>query len=313
MCTGLGATETSPMAIQWTRDCELTGVIGIPVPGVELKLAPIGAKIEARVKGPSITPGYWRNPKLTRAAFDEEGYYRFGDAVRFVDPNDINKGLIFDGRFAEDFKMASGTWVNVGPLRTRIIHHFAPYVRDVVIAGHDRDFLAMLVVPDMDSCRALAQEVEGRGFSPAVSGSVPSGVSTPEALAILQHENVVGAFTDLLESFAAQSTGASNRIERAILLDEPPALDHGEITDKGSLNQRAILDHRSALVDELYAENPPSRVLLPPPQANFVEAPPQGQTTGSNRSSIRMRTRGDFRQCKLAHNTRLPGACALGL
>ncbi len=245
MCTGLGATETAPMAIQWTRDSELTGVIGIPVPGVELKLVPIGAKIEARVKGPSVTPGYWRNPKLTVGAFDEEGYYRFGDAVRFVDPNDINKGLIFDGRFAEDFKMASGTWVNVGPLRTRIIHHFALYVRDVVIAGHDRDFLAMLVVPDLEACRALA-------------GGALAANSASE---ILQHEKVARAFTDLLESFAAQATGASNRIERAILLDEPPALDHGEITDKGSLNQRAILDHRSALVDELYAENPPSRVL----------------------------------------------------
>jgi feruloyl-CoA synthase len=256
MCTGLGATETSPMAIQWTRDSELTGVIGIPVPGVELKLVPIGAKIEARVKGPSVTPGYWRNPKLTSAAFDEEGYYRFGDAVRFVDPNDINKGLIFDGRFAEDFKMASGTWVNVGPLRTRIIHHFAPYVRDVVIAGHDRDFLAMLVVPDIDACRKLAGGTDNPGAS--APGAPPTHRSPAE---ILQHENVARAFTQLLESFAAQSTGASNRVERAILLDEPPALDHGEITDKGSLNQRAILDHRSALVEELYAENPPARVL----------------------------------------------------
>lgn len=244
MATGLGATETAPMAIQWTRDSELTGVIGIPVPGVELKLVPIGAKIEARVKGPSVTPGYWRNPKLTAAAFDEEGYYRFGDAVRFVDPNDINKGLIFDGRFAEDFKMASGTWVNVGPLRTRIIHHFAPYVRDVVIAGHDRDFLGMLVVPDLDSCRALA-----------------GAAATNSMAEILRHENVARVFTDMLESFAAKATGASNRIERAILLEEPPALDHGEITDKGSLNQRAILEHRGALVDELYDENPPPRVL----------------------------------------------------
>jgi feruloyl-CoA synthase len=244
MCTGLGATETAPMAIQWTRDSRLTGVIGIPCPGVELKIVPIAAKMEARVKGPSVTPGYWRNPRLTAAAFDEEGYYRFGDAVRFVDPNDINKGLIFDGRFAEDFKMASGTWVNVGPLRTRIIHHFAPYVRDVVIAGHDRDFLAMLVVPDMDACRKLAGEA-------AANSTVK----------ILRHEKVARAFAGLLESFAAQATGASNRIERAILLDEPPALDHGEITDKGSLNQRAILDHRSDLVDELYADNPPPRVL----------------------------------------------------
>jgi feruloyl-CoA synthase len=277
MATGLGATETAPMAIQWTRDSELTGVIGIPVPGVELKLVPIGAKIEARVKGPSVTPGYWRNAKLTQGAFDEEGYYRFGDAVRFVDPNDINKGLIFDGRFAEDFKMASGTWVNVGPLRTRIIHHFAPYVRDVVIAGHDRDFLAMLVVPDLEACLAIGaaspsaesveeaspwtEGVERQGFSPALNGPISPGASAPEASAILQHENVTRVFSNLLESFAAQATGASNRIERAILLDEPPALDHGEVTDKGSLNQRAILDRRSALVDELYAENPPPRVL----------------------------------------------------
>ncbi|HEX4001196.1 MAG TPA: feruloyl-CoA synthase [Candidatus Acidoferrales bacterium] len=251
MCTGLGATETAPMAIQWTRDSELTGVIGIPVPGVELKLVPIGAKIEARVKGPSVTPGYWRNTKLTAAAFDEEGYYRFGDAVRFVDPTDINKGLIYDGRFAEDFKMASGTWVNVGPLRTRIIHHFAPYVRDVVITGHDRDFLGMLVVPDLDACRKLASGTDN-----------PVRASAPFA-EILGHENVARAFTELLESFAAEATGASNRVERAILLEEPPALDRGEITDKGSLNQRAILEHRAALVEEIYAENPPPRVLRP--------------------------------------------------
>jgi feruloyl-CoA synthase len=268
MATGLGATETSPMALQSTRDSEQTGVVGIPVPGVELKLVPEGAKIDLRIKGPNVTPGYWRNPKLTRGAFDEEGYYKFGDAVRFADPSDINKGLIFDGRFAEDFKMASGTWVNVGPLRTRIIHHFAPYVRDVVIAGHDRDFLAMLVVPDLEACRALAEEVEARGFgtggtdNPVCAPTPPSerGALAP-ATEILQHESVARVFTDLLESFAAHATGASNRIVRAILLDEPPALDHGEITDKGSLNQRAILDHRSALVDELYAENPPPCVL----------------------------------------------------
>ncbi|HTZ98847.1 MAG TPA: feruloyl-CoA synthase [Candidatus Aquilonibacter sp.] len=254
MATGLGATETAPMAIQWTRDSELTGVIGIPVPGVELKLVPIGAKIEARVKGPSVTPGYWRNAKLTAAAFDEEGYYRFGDAVRFVDPNDINKGLIYDGRFAEDFKMASGTWVNVGPLRIRVIHHFAPYVRDVVITGHDRDFLGMLVVPDLDACRKLAD---------ASGAEAPEDKSraSADAAAILQDQSVVRVFTELLESFAAQATGASNRIERAILLDVPPALDHGEITDKGSLNQRAILERRAALVDEIYADTPPARVL----------------------------------------------------
>ena len=131
MATGLGATETSPMALQCTWDSERAGAIGIPMPGVEAKLVPSGDKLEIRVKGPNVTPGYWRDPELTRHAFDEEGYYKFGDAVRFVDPADVNKGLLFDGRFAEDFKLASGTFVNVGPLRTRIIHWFAPYVIDV--------------------------------------------------------------------------------------------------------------------------------------------------------------------------------------
>ena len=174
--------------------------------------------------------------------------------MRFVDPNDINKGLIYDGRFAEDFKMASGTWVNVGPLRIRVIHHFAPYVRDVVITGHDRDFLGMLVVPDLDACRKLAD---------ASGAEAPEDKSraSADAAAILQDQSVVRVFTELLESFAAQATGASNRIERAILLDVPPALDHGEITDKGSLNQRAILERRAALVDEIYADTPPARVL----------------------------------------------------
>jgi feruloyl-CoA synthase len=162
MATGLGATETAPMALQCTWDSERAGAIGIPMPGVEAKLVPEGDKMEIRVKGPNVTPGYWREPELTRNAFDAEGYYRFGDAVKFVDPEDVNKGLMFDGRLAEDFKLASGTFVNVGPLRNRIIHWFAPYVIDAVITGHDRNFLGMLVVPNLEACRALAS-AESRG------------------------------------------------------------------------------------------------------------------------------------------------------
>jgi feruloyl-CoA synthase len=245
MATGLGATETSPMALQCTWDSERAGAIGIPMPGVEAKVVELGDKMEIRVKGPNVTPGYWRDPELTRKAFDEEGYYRFGDAVRFVDQADINKGLLFDGRLAEDFKLASGTFVNVGPLRSRIIHWFAPYVIDAVITGHDRNFLGMMVVPNLEACRTLAK---------ALSPTAPTAE-------VLRHDAVRGKFTELLTSFAAQATGNSNRVERAVLLVEPPSLDRGEITDKGSLNQRVILDHRTTLVEQVYSEDPPASVL----------------------------------------------------
>ena len=171
--------------------------------------------------------------------------------MRFVDPDDANKGLLFDGRLAEDFKLASATFVSVGPLRAKILHWFAPYVLDVVIAGHDRNFVGILIVPNVEACRALAPDLR-------------AGTAAAE---VLKHDAVVQKFTSLLESFAAQATGSSNRVERAILLDEPPSLDHGEITDKASLNQRAILDRRAALVEELYAENPSSRVLRLPPSS----------------------------------------------
>jgi feruloyl-CoA synthase len=244
MATGLGATETSPMALQCTWDTEVSGVIGIPMPGVEAKLVALGSKTEIRVKGPNITPGYWKEEELTRRAFDEEGYYRFGDAVRFVDPTDVNKGLFFDGRLAEDFKLASGTFVNVGPLRSKLIHWFAPYITDVVIAGHDRNYLAVLLVPNLEPCRIVA--------------NLPSTASRSE---ILSHPSLRAKFTSLLGSCAKQATGNSNRVERAMLLEEPPSLDAGEITDKGSLNQRTILDRRAALVDELYAAPATGRVF----------------------------------------------------
>jgi feruloyl-CoA synthase len=245
MASGLGATETSPMALQCTWDSEQTGAVGIPMPGVEAKLVAIGSKLEIRVKGPNVTPGYWKNHQLTRAAFDDEGYYKFGDAVRFVDPDDVNKGFIYDGRLTEDFKLASGTWVSVGPLRTKIIHAFAPYVTDVVVAGPDRNFLSMLIFPNLAACRSLAPELS-ESASPAE---------------ILSHDSVTQKFTALLESFAVQATGNSNRVTRAILLEEPPSLDAGEITDKASLNHRAVLDRRADLVEELYSPHPPARVL----------------------------------------------------
>ena len=245
MATGLGSTETAPMSIQTTWETDRAGTIGIPVPGVELKLVPCDAKLEARVRGPNVTPGYWRQPELTKKVFDEEGFYSFGDAVRFIDPDDVNKGLLFDGRLTEDFKLANGTWVSVGPLRASILSHFAPFVRDAVIAGLDRDYVAAIIFVDLDSCRLLAPEL-------------PKEAPLAD---VVRHPAVRAHFESLLGSFSGKSTGSSNRVARAVLAEEPPSLDAGEITDKGSFNQRAVLDRRAALVEQLYAAEPPAQVL----------------------------------------------------
>ncbi len=245
MATGLGSTETSPMAIQCTWETDRAGTIGIPVPGIELKLVPHEDKLEARVRGPNVTPGYWRQPELTAKVFDHDGFYSFGDAVKLVDPGDVNKGLLFDGRLTEDFKLANGTWVSVGPLRAKMIAHCAPLLRDAVIAGLDRDFLAAILFVDADACRALAPELPRR--APLAE--------------IVAHDAVRGRFHALLKSLAHHSTGSSNRVVRAVLAAEPPSLDAGEITDKGSFNQRAVLERRVALVEELYAANPSPRIL----------------------------------------------------
>ncbi|MGH9717140.1 MAG: feruloyl-CoA synthase [Candidatus Acidiferrales bacterium] len=245
MATGLGSTETSPMAIQTTWETDRAGTVGIPVPGLELKLVPSEGKLEARVRGPNITPGYWRQPELTAKVFDGEGFYSFGDAVKLIDPTDINKGLLFDGRLTEDFKLANGTWVSVGPLRAKMIAHCAPLLRDAVIAGLDRDFLAAILFVDADACRALA---------PALLKNAPLAE-------IVANEKVRERFHALLKMLSRQATGSSNRVARAALAGEPPSLDAGEITDKGSFNQRVVLDQRSALVAELYAVDPSPRIL----------------------------------------------------
>ncbi|HEU4353419.1 MAG TPA: feruloyl-CoA synthase [Burkholderiales bacterium] len=217
--TGLGSTETAPytMGRMWETD-DATNM-GLPPPGVEIKLVPLEGKYEARIKGAHITPGYWRQPELTAGAFDEEGYYRLGDTFA-LDRGDPARGLLFRGRMAEDFKLSTGTWVHVGPLRARFIEHFAPLVRDVVITGEGRSEVGALVF--------LATKL--------------SAAELDERLKTLP------------------STGSSNRIARVLVLEEPPSLDAGEMTDKGSINQRAVLKRRSALVQELYADSP--RVLL---------------------------------------------------
>ncbi len=243
--TGLGATETAPSVTFTLTDGVRSGMIGLPVPGVEVKLAPLGEKLEIRARGPNITPGYWRQPELTRAAFDDEGYYRLGDAVRWVDSADHARGLFFDGRIAEDFKLSSGTWVSVGPLRARFIAEGAPYVQDVVVAGINRDRIGVLVFPRLDDCRKLCP-----GLSAQAS-----------AAEVLRNPAVRTQFQSLLARLAAGATGSASRIERAMLLEVPPSIDLGEVTDKGSINQAAVLEHRGGLVEALYAQPPGPDVI----------------------------------------------------
>jgi len=243
--TGLGATETAPLATCANWEAGRSGMIGLPAVGQEMKLAPSGDKHEARFRGPNVTPGYWRQPELTEAAFDEEGYYRMGDAVRFADPAHPERGLMFDGRLAEDFKLSSGTWTSVGPLRTRFIAAGAPLVQDVVVAGHDRDYVAVLVFARLDECRALCPDLP----------------TDSTATAVLLHPAVRKRFDALLHELVQEATGTANRIERALLLESPPSIDAGEITDKGSINQRAVLTRRATLVDELFLPTPTARTL----------------------------------------------------
>ncbi len=229
--SGLGSTETAPFCIIWNQHAR-SGVVGLPARGVELKLLPNAGKLEARVRGPNITPGYWRRPDLTADAFDEEGFYKLGDALSWIDREKPEQGLRFDGRISEDFKLSTGTWVSVGPLRNRLIAALSPYLRDVVIAGIDRDYIAVLLLPDPGACAALC------------------GGSTEWAKDARVHE----AFADALRDLAATATGSSMRVRRACLLHGPLSIDAGEVTDKGSLNQRAVLRQRASLVEDLYAE-----------------------------------------------------------
>jgi feruloyl-CoA synthase len=244
--SSLGSTETAPAALACSWEAERAGNIGLPLPGVELKLAPCEGKLEARLKGANITPGYWRAPELTAAAFDDEGFYRIGDALKFADPDDPAKGLLFDGRLAEDFKLATGTWVSVGPLRAAFIAHFAPLARDVVFAGPDRDEVTALVFPDFDACCKVA---------PEAAADIPARL-------LLADPHVMAEFGRRLDAFFAAASGTSSRITRMILLHEPPSLDLGEMTDKGSINQRAVLANRAQLVEELYADAPRGHVLV---------------------------------------------------
>jgi feruloyl-CoA synthase len=244
MLTGLGATETAPFFMSVTPETSRSGHVGLPVPGNDAKLIPNNGKLEVRARGPNVTPGYWRQPELTAKAFDNEGFYIFGDAIKPVDPNNFDAGFDFDGRISEDFKLGSGTWVSVGPLRARFVATCAPLVRDVVIAGINRDELSALVVLDLDGCRVISPALPADDLTAAASD-----------------EKIRQAFRERLTTFAATATGSSNRIRRAILIDAPLSIDRGEVTDKGSINQRAVLEHRGALVESLYTRPLPANVI----------------------------------------------------
>ncbi|MGH8706168.1 MAG: feruloyl-CoA synthase [Burkholderiales bacterium] len=226
MLSAWGSTETAPMAACVHYPIERAGVIGVPAPGCELKLVPCAGKLEVRVRGPNVTPGYHRRQDLTRAAFDEEGYYRIGDAMKFAHPEQPAKGLVFDGRVAEDFKLTTGTWVHTGAVRVKLIAAGNPLIQDAVITGHDRDEIGALVFLNPAAAKELA----------------------PDAVrAKLAHA---------LQALAAESTGSSTHPRRALVMSEPPSIDANEITDKGYINQRAVLERRAALVENLYAGGP---------------------------------------------------------
>jgi len=244
MVTAWGSTETSPLATDCHFQAQRSGVIGLPVPGVSIKLVPGGGKLEVRVKGPNVTPGYFKQPEATAQAFDEEGFYRIGDAVRFADPDNPNAGLMFDGRVSEDFKLTTATWVSVGALRVKGIEAMAPIAQDIVVTGHDRDSVGFLVFPNMAACRKLAGLDEGADPAQAV-----------------RHPAVRERILEGLRALHRDSTGSSTYADRAMVLDAPPSVDDGEITDKGYINQSAVLQARAALVEALYADAPGSDVI----------------------------------------------------
>ncbi len=244
--TGLGATETAPFAVSTGIEGSASGRIGLPVPGVELKLVPVGGKTEARLRGPSITPGFWGRPDLDAAAFDEENYYRMGDAIEFVDSRDVLKGFVFDGRLNEDFKLSSGTWVRASSLRMRLLAHFGSLLQDVVLAGPDRDYVTALLFPSASVCKDLCAHLPEH----------------PLVADVLGQPEIRELFQERLDTFAALNGHNSTCVVRAILLDVPPSMEAREITDKGSVNQSAVLKNRAELVVELYKEPAPASVLV---------------------------------------------------
>ena len=234
MGTGLGMTESAPFAIFVTNPEVRSGYLGVPTAGLELKLVPVEGKTEVRYKGPNITPGYWRDAAATRECFDEEGFFRTGDAVLWIDPDDVHQGLKFDGRIAADFKLATGTFVSVGPLRSKIIAAGAPYVQDAVITGLNLHEVGALIFPT-----AAVRKLAG----------LPDDAPLEQ---VVRSAPVQAHFQKVVTAMADEATGSASRVALLHLMHEPPSIDQGEVTDKGSINQRAVLKHRDALVNALH-------------------------------------------------------------
>ena len=242
--TGWGCTETAPTATYTYWETERVGLIGLPFAGMELKMVPVGDKYELRLRGVTVTPGYYRQPELTEKAFDEEGFYKIGDAGVMVDENRPEEGLVFAGRVVEDFKLMTGTFVHVGSLRVAAVAAMSPAAQDAVVAGQDKDYIALLVFPNVMACRQIA------------------GLPEAGAEELIRHPAVIATVRDGLKTYNAENPGSSTRIARALLMAEPPSVDGNEITDKGYINQRATLERRDDLVQRLFASQPDADVIV---------------------------------------------------
>jgi feruloyl-CoA synthase len=245
MVSSWGATETAPAATAGHLFIDRAGVIGLPPPGVDLKFVPAGSKLEIRVKGPNVFPGYWKRPDLTRDAFDEEGFYRIGDAGKLADENDPGKGVVFDGRVAEDFKLSTGTWVHAGGLRVAAIAAAAPALQDAVVTGHDRDYPGLLAWPNLNGLKDICRDTAKHGDPASLVASADVREHVRKGIA----------------AHNARQTGSSTQVRRVLLLLEPPSIDANEITDKGYINQRAVLERRRAFVERLHAAEPDAAVI----------------------------------------------------
>ncbi len=250
--SGYGATESGPATTFWTPSVYAEGGVGLPLPGCELKFVPQAKKLEVRVNGPNVTPGYWRDAQATAQAFDEEGFFRLGDALRLADARAPQRGFCFDGRLGEDFKLATGTWVSTGSLREALLAAFAPFVADAVIAGEGEAFAAALIFPDFEACKSLG----------------PGAQATQAA--IVAHPRVRAKFQALLDGFA-EGAGSSRRIARLLLLADPASASDGELTDKGGLNRAAVLANRATSAASLFSAIPPAQVIV----ARSLETPPR--------------------------------------
>jgi feruloyl-CoA synthase len=245
MLSSWGSTETAPACTDCHFQAVRSGVIGVPIPGTTLKLVPVADKLEVRVKGPNLFPGYWKQPELTAKAFDEEGFYMIGDAVSFVDPARPEQGLLFDGRVAEDFKLLSGTWVHVGSIRVAGISALSPVAQDIVVTGHDRDDIGFLVFPNIAECRRLT----------GLGDDVPAGT-------VLGHPAIKERVREGLLRMKREGGGSSTYPARVLMMAEPPSSEHGEMTDKGYINQRAVLTRRADRVLEMYSDVPDPSIIF---------------------------------------------------